>query len=257
MGSLRRTKPHAVVTLPRRLGVLGGRVYHAKFPTNNLSRGLDGGHPHQSMPKVRVRQAPAGRDLFDGTDKSWRRHICPAGVPTGMGPGVAQPRVALDTTGPQVSSQLPGRSSPPSGSHHGVQALVAAVPEGRPRQEMDGASTPGGLRQPRGSRSTRPAFPHLRSYLWHGITMRVFTLFRGIGLARTHRSLRNQGGYALAIPGAKGDWPTSFPLLTQFLRLTFAQYGLWTSALPSPPTMPVAGYWPHWQSRVPRCMQTG
>ena len=35
------------------------------------------------------------------------------------------------------------RGSPPSGSHHGVQALWASVPQGRSREEVDSATTLG------------------------------------------------------------------------------------------------------------------
>ena len=124
------------------------------------------------MPEVRVRQAPAGLDLGGRAVASGRRHLCPDGVPSGPEPRVAQPPVAPDPTRPQISTQLLRRDSPPGGPHHGAQALVTEVPEGRPRQEMDGTSALGGLRQPGGSGNSRPAFPHLRCCLWHAHRLR-------------------------------------------------------------------------------------
>ena len=102
-----RAESDTLVAFSRRLGVQAGQVYHERFSTNNLPRRLDGGRPHESMPPVRVRQAPAGLNLFNGSDSSGRRHLCLVSVPTGVEPGVAQPPMAPDTTRPQISTQLP------------------------------------------------------------------------------------------------------------------------------------------------------
>ena len=160
-----RPGPNAVVTLSRRLGVVDGRIHHMRFSSNNLSRGLDGGHPYPSVPEVRVRQTPAGLDFGSGTNVGRRRHICPVGFPSSLEPGVAQSPVAPDSPRPQVGAVAVAQA------HHGVQALVAAVPEGHPRQEMGGASAVGG-RQPRRSKISGAAFPHLRSGLWHAHRLR-------------------------------------------------------------------------------------